>query len=260
MNTITTNEQRTTEAPISIENCSAGRIKAELEAAQNATQAVLSQVKSRLITLVQREFQTMLDETLASIHGTWGASLAPQSGNGNGGPNGGTIDYSSVPHLEDLLAQVYPDGANLLPASFNRPSGEIDPHTSHPASPNNHEDSSRVGDDAGPAIDAVPSAFTQVDDLEMAELYEGTVRLSVEGNGNVQEVFRFVDELSRRPELRVLQLVGNHRHEGVVIWLGLTEPLCLKIILGKMDGVSKVTTPLGCGPKGNERLLEVCLA
>ncbi len=92
------------------------------------------------------------------------------------------------------------------------------------------------------------------------EVFKGTVRLNVEANGGIRQVVQFVDDLCQRPEFRLLRLVGNHHRAGVDIWLGLREPVCLKRMLMQMKGVEQVVSPLGTGPNGHERFLNVWLA
>jgi hypothetical protein len=55
-------------------------------------------------------------------------------------------------------------------------------------------------------------------------LYEGTVHLFVLSNGNMQRVVRFVDELSKRPQFRLLRMTGNPQQEGAELVVGLREP------------------------------------
>lgn len=88
-------------------------------------------------------------------------------------------------------------------------------------------------------------------------VYEGTVRLYVEAAGGARQVLPFVDALRRRPEFRLLQLVGDYK-DGVGIWLGLRAPLSLPEVLRGMEGVSQVM-PLGPS-EGEEPLITVQLA
>ncbi len=96
---------------------------------------------------------------------------------------------------------------------------------------------------------------------DSSEVFEGSVRLNVEANGSIRQMIRFVDRLCQNPHFRLLRLVGNnHQKEGMNIWLGLREPLCLKALLLDMEGVCHVASPLGLGPTGHERLVNVKLA
>jgi hypothetical protein len=97
----------------------------------------------------------------------------------------------------------------------------------------------------------------RLDGVADDEVYEGTVRLTVEPSGGMKQVLQFVDELRRKPELRLLQLVGT-RKDGVDIWLGLREPLHLKRTLSQIDGVSRVSAvPDPDGAASEERVLTV---
>ena len=72
------------------------------------------------------------------------------------------------------------------------------------------------------------------------ELYEGTVRLLVMADGNVQRIVEFVDELCRMPQFRMLRMMGSHQQEGAEISLGLREPLPFRRILASMRNVASV--------------------
>ena len=53
------------------------------------------------------------------------------------------------------------------------------------------------------------------------EIFQGVVRLIVDANGRTQPMLHFVDELGRKPQFRLLRLVGNYRDKGMDIWLAL---------------------------------------
>ena len=52
------------------------------------------------------------------------------------------------------------------------------------------------------------------------EVYEGTVKLAVQAMEGARQMVHFVEELRKKPDFQLLQLVGNYT-EGVGIWLGL---------------------------------------
>ncbi|MBI2867038.1 MAG: hypothetical protein HYX97_01730 [Chloroflexi bacterium] len=91
------------------------------------------------------------------------------------------------------------------------------------------------------------------------EMVEGTVRLTVGADGSVRQVMRFVDELRRRPQFRLLRLGGNHK-DSVDIWLGLREPIPLRNALLQMQGVAKVSAIARPGDDQAEPLIAVHLA
>ncbi|MCH7481573.1 MAG: hypothetical protein IIC95_02400 [Chloroflexi bacterium] len=72
------------------------------------------------------------------------------------------------------------------------------------------------------------------------ELYEGTVRLLVMANGNVQRIVQFVDELCQMPQFRMLRMTGSRQQDGAEISLGLREPLPLARIVASMPNVVRV--------------------
>ena len=89
----------------------------------------------------------------------------------------------------------------------------------------------------------------------------GGVLVRSQDQESIRQMIRFVDRLCQNPHFRLLRLVGNnHQKEGMNIWLGLREPLCLKTLLLDMEGVCHVASPLGLGPTGHERLVNVKLA
>ena len=92
------------------------------------------------------------------------------------------------------------------------------------------------------------------------EDYEGTVRLTVESEGQIRLVVNFVTELRQNPYLRLLRLVG-HPPKSVDIWLALREPVQLKELLQRMPEVSLVSVPQGheLGSTEQEQALEVQL-
>ena len=92
------------------------------------------------------------------------------------------------------------------------------------------------------------------------EIFQGVVRLTVNANGRTQPMLHFVDELGRKPQFRLLRLVGNYRDKGMDIWLGLREPLYLKELLLETEGVSQVSPVSPQGPDGEEAVLSVVLA
>ena len=75
------------------------------------------------------------------------------------------------------------------------------------------------------------------------ELYEGTVRLLVMADGNVQRIVQFVDELCQMPQFRMLRMTGSRQQDGAEISLGLREPLPFAKIVGSMPNVVRVDVP-----------------
>ncbi len=75
------------------------------------------------------------------------------------------------------------------------------------------------------------------------ELYEGTVRLLVMADGNVQRIVQFVDELCQMPQFRMLRMTGSRQQDGAEISLGLREPLPFAKIVASMPNVVRVDVP-----------------
>ena len=91
-------------------------------------------------------------------------------------------------------------------------------------------------------LPGVGSALSEPDAVDR-DIYEGSVRLKVEAEGDVQQVVSFVQELRNKSQLRVLRLVSNTQKD-LDILLGLREPTRLKDVLGEIAAVTQ-TTPMG---------------
>ena len=99
------------------------------------------------------------------------------------------------------------------------------------------------------------------------DLYEGTVRVKVEAEGDIQHVVHFVQELRQKSQLRLLRMVSNSQ-KNVDILLGLREPVKLKDLLSEIDGVAEVTpaedeagaSSQPDGEEAKERTVNVLLA
>ncbi len=98
-----------------------------------------------------------------------------------------------------------------------------------------------------------------VDDDPVEDTYSGTVKLRIEATESVRQVVQFVDTLRRRPDLRLLQLVGSHK-DGVGIWVSLRAPIALRPILAGMDGVAEVSGSRRNETDGQEPSLKLRLA
>ncbi len=90
-------------------------------------------------------------------------------------------------------------------------------------------------------------------------IFEGTVRLCVEGTISVQMVISFVNTLRQKPCVRVLELVGT-AVAGVDIRLELRKPMHFISALRQIEGVSKVETSRGGEENDDEPQVYVRLA
>ncbi len=115
------------------------------------------------------------------------------------------------------------------------------------------EEKGSVAGTAGESASEAASGSPQDDGL-----YEGTVRLVVMADGNMQRVVRFVDELCQNPRLRMLRMAGSPQQQGAEIALGLREPLPFMDILAQMDNVARVES--GAPGKDGEQTVTVHLA
>ena len=90
---------------------------------------------------------------------------------------------------------------------------------------------------------------------EDADLYEGTVHLTLQVEGGMGLIFSFTQQVREKPELRLLRL-NNNPTGGVDIWLGLREPVSLEQILLQMEGVAEASP----GTEGDDRSLSLVLS
>ena len=90
-------------------------------------------------------------------------------------------------------------------------------------------------------------------------IFQGTVRLSVEGTDSVQTVISFLNTLSQKPCIRFLEIAG-HAAEGVNIQLELRKPMDFISALRQIEGVSKVETSRGEEEHDDEPRVSVQLA
>lgn len=72
------------------------------------------------------------------------------------------------------------------------------------------------------------------------EHYEGTVRLRVWAEGNLSLLVSFVQQVYRSPDLRLLRMV-NSAGGLVEMWLGIRQPIPLRIMLAGMEGVANIS-------------------
>ncbi len=91
--------------------------------------------------------------------------------------------------------------------------------------------------------------------------YEGTVRVRVLAEGDMQRVVAFVDELCQKPQFRMLRMSGSPQQEGAEIALGLRECIAFRKVVREMNNVDKVEgqDDLIEGAPATERLVTVHL-
>jgi len=90
-------------------------------------------------------------------------------------------------------------------------------------------------------------------------IFQGTVRLCVEGTDSVLTVISFLKTLSQKPCVRFLEIVG-HAAEGVNIQLEIRKPMHFISALRQIEGVSKVETSKGGEEHDDEPQVYVQLA
>ena len=239
------------------------RITHQLESATDDVHTAISNVRTRLLGLVQQEVKSLFQEALGGA----GTAIADRVI--------GEDSPEPVQPVEEETGDVTSDPEPLEPQTQSTAELDAPPAVDGVASPSTVEREA-LEPEADPAAEPVVEATAFLDLLSLngfhaglapgqtqqlpgEVVYEGTVRLTVAAPGRIRQVIRFVDQLCCNPHLRLLKLVGNHRTEGVDIWVGLREPLQLRPLLLGMESADGVETPFGYGPNGSERLVEVRL-
>jgi len=213
------------------------RVAQEFDAATAEVRAAIIQVRTRLLEAVQRELQRVAQDVFESPVTTKDDGL------------------DGIPSVMSVAPPWQP-----VETGHERETGQPIPQGKS-CEP---EDGFMATGQAGllEQVAGLSSGSCQGTELSSqlldGELYEGTVRLSVNVNGCLRELVRFVDEVCQKPQCRLLRLVGNHR-EGLELWVGLREPLYLKGVLQHMKGVSRVFDISKNGSKSTESRLEVWL-
>ena len=174
-------------------------------------------------------------------------------------------DPSNDSTTPDPPVAAEPDPSPVPPEELPEEPGNVTEVTGHPTI---SEDTSHTSAWPGQSLEAEPESEpvasegpAEPDHLEDADdgVYEGTVRLMVTTPGAVSSLLAFVGELRQNPGFRLLRLVANQSREGMDIWLGLREPLSLRTILLRIEGVSRVTTPADPGSNDGEPSIKVLL-
>ena len=248
--------------------------------AEDIQEATLERVKARLLALIQEEVRHVFEDALSNAEETLldaapeddGARPPPPAPAARGRPSRARPPWQVeegprpvVPPAAEGPEEQAPRAATPTPpadAAGGATEAAAQAAPPREAAPATEALTAAPGGQEGEVVFVPSDAEGLPDEVAHApeeEVYEGTVRLSVEANGSVRQLIRFVDQLREKPQFRLLQLVGNHK-EGLHIWLGLREALCLKKVLLQMEGVAQVGVPLGRSPKGHERLLKVRLA
>lgn len=93
------------------------------------------------------------------------------------------------------------------------------------------------------------------------DVYKGTVRLTVKANGHIRSAIRFLAQLRRKSELRVLQVTGNpYQGTGdIEILMDLREPLDLKEVIVQLADPYLVQISRDSDQDSGELLLSVLL-
>ncbi len=125
---------------------------------------------------------------------------------------------------------------------------------SQKAPPDEEEEGlSRFWETAVPPAEPESQRPNQTNNISSDEVYSGTVRLQVDAIESLLVVTRFVQALRQTLYFRLVQLVGNYKGT-MTITLVLQEPMALKEILLKIEGVAQVDAA-----EGDDRTLNVRL-
>ncbi len=89
------------------------------------------------------------------------------------------------------------------------------------------------------------------------EVYQGEVKVSVDAHGEVKQMMRFMNQLSRNNEIQLRQLLGTY--DTATFWLALRRPLHLRELFSKMESVFEVTARPDRASMGWHYALQVVL-
>ena len=183
------------------------------------------------------------------------ASLPPESS-----PNGAAASHRSGavsgPVSPEKAASPEPDPSGPAPAQPPATSQDGPPQlTTEPPAPGLDPSLAETPPEAATSPEPEPPPAAADND----DLYEGTVRLTVNTLGPVSHLINFVSELRQNPQFRLLRLVANQHKEGMDIWLRLREPLSLKSCLGVIKGVAEVSISPEPPGEGREPVFKVLL-
>ena len=225
-------------------------------------QESFTSAQTRLIELVRSEVRKALGDALNNVLGDaisrveqhLGAALAQAADEPASQPDM-TPDHSADEveqsiddgqPTEEAAAESHADQEESLSQAFGAPMEQAQAYEE--TQPQAYQEDQKQGDDQGPEAQAQAdvaimgeSATAPEAALDPEEIFEGVVKLLVDSDRCVKQVVHFVNNVSQKPELRLLRLEGANQEEGVEIMLGLTEPLPLVKILLEIEGVEAVT-------------------
>lgn len=227
-------------------------VQAELEEFQAVVMRVQSVVSERIRTYLMETIRRRVREAYQGALDSADIALSVPLNLGVGGDERSASASSHNGHEGKALS----DAVSVMTYQTNgHHSNGAGSHSSDGSGPDVTETSAEP--ELQEEQESSVSLVSMQNDLEDG-VYEGTVRLNVEPDGGLKQVAQFVDDLRRKPEFRLLQMVGA-RHAGVLIWLGLREPVDLAEALLGMDGVSHVRCVEEPSRSAPEPLLEIRL-
>ena len=193
--------------------------------------ATADMVKSRIVTYVKEEVPRVLEEALGGREEIAGQTAAAADG-GVSGPSAQSGDHDRENGVAVSHTWGFGGGRWVGAPPPARVSSNIeDPAEIHEAADQEDHGYRRWG---AIGIAEMPVAGSA------DGVYEGNVRLRVDGHANIYEVIRFLQALRGEVRLRMHGMVSNARQD-VELLLGLREPLYLEEILAEMTEVSEVT-------------------
>lgn len=242
-------ERKARREPLKFDQIRLDRIMHDFEATLGDIESgIVDRVRSKLINHVQHEIRRLLDDALDSdsdsLQQAWEDGLvtpAPQPAD--------RFDSQTSEGQSPAADRVTPSEASV---GEKESSGRVE--TPAPPVPEPEPESQDAGLSAHPKREPEKPHLDSDDNI-----YEGTVKLSVEARDSVRQVIHFVEALRRRSDFRLLQMVGS-REGRVRIWLGLRSPLQLEQVLLEMESVSQVDVPKHADRDSDGPLLNVQLA
>ena len=88
-------------------------------------------------------------------------------------------------------------------------------------------------------------------------VYQGEVKVSVDAHGELNQMMRFMKQLSSNKEIQLRRLLGTY--DTATFWLALRRPLHLRNLFSKMESVSEVTARPDRASMGWHSALQVVL-
>lgn len=229
----------------------AERVAMQFSTVAARIEAVYSEAKAMLLAQVEVELRRFVGDMLGGTPPDDGAGMGDIplaiGGHVTAHRDGLTPNADGGPGSADHPSDVAQRGPRVPLREPTQQSGPVSPPTAHdrvgPGAASGVVRPSLLLVDAGQGDDearVTPSTVEDAVESPTGNAHGGTTRLSVKSVGSTRAVLSFVDELCRKPDVRLLRLVGKHT-DGLDMWVGLRRPMSLEGMLSQMPGVASVS-------------------